>query len=265
MSLPWVQALFMCQCLTVCVFVYFCVNVCVYLYPVSVSCVLCPVSMSRSSGRVSLPECRSWISNSPILADLDHRASPQPTSIASSSSILSQPTYVIMTFIAHQKDQHSLMGLCFCWLWSFYPLSLWWHWYQHRHQPAIDNNGVGSCIHLKIRCDPGTWIAFAIFVTFLAARAVGVGDTLSDSIQCLNFAEKWFNSIYDSILLTQNSIQTIIQFKINSGDSIQKIIQCNSWGIIDTGWIRKVPKKCPKVGQTGQTKLNLTFQVTCDW
>ena len=242
MSLPWVQALFMCQCLTVCVFVYFCVNVCVYLYPLSVSCVLCPVSMSRSSGRVSLPECRSWISNSPILADLDHRASPQPTSIASSSSILSQSTYVIMTFIAHQKDQYSLMGLCFCWLWSFYPLSLWWHWYQHRHQPAIDNNGVGSCIRLKIRCDPGTWIAFAIFVTFLAARAVGVGDTLSDSIQCLNFAEKWFNSIYDSILLTQNSIQTIIQFKITSGDSIQKIIQCNSWGIIDTGWIRKVPK-----------------------
>ena len=193
MSLPWV---FMCQFLTVCVFVYVCVKTSA---SIRILC-LCLVSMSRSSGRVSPPECRSWISNSPILADLDHRASPQPTSIASSSSILSQPTYVIMTFIAHQKDQHSLMGLCFCWLWSFYPLSLWWHWYQHRHQPAIDNNGVGSCIHLKIRCDPGTWIAFAIFVTFLAARAVGVGDTLSDSIQCLNFAKKWFNSIFDSLL-----------------------------------------------------------------
>ena len=78
---------------------------------------------------------------------------------------------------------------------------------------------------------------------------VGVGDTLSDSIQCLNFAEKRFNSIFDSILLTQNSIpplfheinlrklktETDIQFKIISGGSIQKIIQFNSQGIIDTG------------------------------
>ena len=70
-----------------------------------------------------------------------------------------------------------------------------------------------------------------------------MGDTLSDSIQCLNFAEKWFNSIFDSILLTQNSIQTIIQFKINSADSIRKIVQFNSQGIIDTGGIGKVPKR----------------------
>ena len=73
---------------------------------------------------------------------------------------------------------------------------------------------------------------------------LGVGDTLSDS--CLNSAEKWFTSTFDSILLTQNSIQTIIQFKINSGDSIQKKIQCDSQGIIHTGRIRKVPKRCPK-------------------
>ena len=46
-------------------------------------------------------------------------------------------------------------------------------------------------------------------------------DTLSDSIQCLNFAKNWFNSIFDSILVSQNSIQTIIQFKIICGDSIQ--------------------------------------------
>ena len=72
---------------------------------------------------------------------------------------------------------------------------------------------------------------------------LGVGDTLSDSIQCLNFAEKWFNSIFDSILLTENSILKIIHFKIISGDSIKKIIQFNSCGIIDTGWIRKVPKR----------------------
>ena len=68
---------------------------------------------------------------------------------------------------------------------------------------------------------------------------VGVDNTLSDSIQCLNFAEKWFNTI----LLTQNSIQTIINFKINSADSIQNIIQFNSQGIIDTGGIGKVSKR----------------------
>ena len=75
---------------------------------------------------------------------------------------------------------------------------------------------------------------------------LGVGDTLSDSIQCLNFAETWFNSIFVSISLTQNSIQTIIQFKTNSTDLIQKILQFNSQGIIDTDQIRKVPKKRPK-------------------
>ena len=47
------------------------------------------------------------------------------------------------------------------------------------------------------------------------------GWVLPHPIQCLNFAEKWFNSIFDSILLTQNSIQTIFRFKRNSGDSIQ--------------------------------------------
>ena len=64
---------------------------------------------------------------------------------------------------------------------------------------------------------------------------VGVGDTLSDSIQCLNFAEKWFNSIVNSRLPTQNSIQTIIKFKINSGDLVQKIIQIKGQRFIDTG------------------------------
>ena len=38
-------------------------------------------------------------------------------------------------------------------------------------------------------------------------------------------------------------MQTVIQFKIRSDDSIQKTIQFSSQGIIDTGGIRKVPKK----------------------
>ena len=48
--------------------------------------------------------------------------------------------------------------------------------------------------------------------------------------------------------------QNIIQFKINSADSIQKIIQFNSQGIIDTGRIGKVPKNCPKSVQNRQKK-----------
>ena len=72
-----------------------------------------------------------------------------------------------------------------------------------------------------------------------------MGNTLSESIQCLFFAEKWFNSVFDSILFIQNSIQTIIQLK-KYADSIQKKIQFNSKGIIDTGPIGKVPKNCLK-------------------
>ena len=73
-----------------------------------------------------------------------------------------------------------------------------------------------------------------------------VNDTQSDSIQYLNFAKKWFIQYSIQYCFTQDSIQNIIQFKENSADSIQKIIQFNSQGIIDTGQIRKVPKKCSK-------------------
>ena len=48
---------------------------------------------------------------------------------------------------------------------------------------------------------------------------IALSDTLSDSIQSLILAKKWFDSIFDSILLTQSWIQTILtifQFKINS-------------------------------------------------
>ena len=76
-----------------------------------------------------------------------------------------------------------------------------------------------------------------------------VGDTQSDSIQCLNFAKKWFIQYSIQYCFTQDSIQNIIQFKINSADPIQKIIQFNSQGIIDTGWIGKLPKNYQKIAQ----------------
>ena len=52
----------------------------------------------------------------------------------------------------------------------------------------------------------------AIFLTE-AVYKVGVFDTLSDSIQCLNFAKKLFIQYSIQYLFTQDSIQTIIQLK----------------------------------------------------
>ena len=70
----------------------------------------------------------------------------------------------------------------------------------------------------------------------------------------------WFNSMFEfgkkkminSILFYPSLIQNIIQFKKKSADSIQKTIQFNSQGIINTGWLAKVPKKCSKSVQNRQ-------------
>ena len=84
---------------------------------------------------------------------------------------------------------------------------------------------------------------------------VGVGDTQSDSIQCLNFAQKkWFIHYLIQYCFSLDSIQNIVRFEINSGDSIQKIIQFNSQGIIDTGRVGKVPENCPKCVQKRQKR-----------
>ena len=71
---------------------------------------------------------------------------------------------------------------------------------------------------------------------------VGVFDTLSDSIQFLNFAKKWFIQYSIQYCFAQDSIQNIIQFKKIYTDSIQKIIQFICQGIIDTGRMGQVPK-----------------------
>ena len=49
---------------------------------------------------------------------------------------------------------------------------------------------------------------------------VGVFDTLSDSIQCLNFAKKLFIQYSIKYCFTQDSVQNIIQLKKKSADSI---------------------------------------------
>ena len=78
-------------------------------------------------------------------------------------------------------------------------------------------------------------------------------DSLSDLIQYLNFAKKWFIQYSIQYCFPQNSIQNIIELKKIAG-SIQKIFQINSQGIIDTGRIGKVPKNCPISVQNKQKR-----------
>ena len=54
---------------------------------------------------------------------------------------------------------------------------------------------------------------------------IGVFDTLSDSIQYLNFAKKSFIQYSIQYCFTQDSIQNIIQFKENSAGSKDNSIQ----------------------------------------
>ena len=102
---------------------------------------------------------------------------------------------------------------------------------------------VGKCsksLHLSFSLSP-KWVKDPIMGEEIKRRPLlsiippawpglhlGVGDTQSDSIQCLNFAKNWFIQYSIQYCFTQDSIQNIIQFKINSGDSIQNIIQFNS-------------------------------------
>ena len=62
------------------------------------------------------------------------------------------------------------------------------------------------------------------------------------------------NSIFDSILLYPRFNSKYYSIKKKSADSIQKIIQLKSQGIIDTGQIGKVPKNCPKSVQIRQKR-----------
>ena len=82
-----------------------------------------------------------------------------------------------------------------------------------------------------------------------------VGATQSDSIQCLNFAKKMIHSIiWCNIALLKIQFKMLFNSKKNSADSIQKIIQFNSQGIINTGRMGKVPKNCPKSVQNRQKR-----------
>ena len=60
------------------------------------------------------------------------------------------------------------------------------------------------------------------------------------------------HSIFDSILLYPRFNSKYYSIQKKSADSIQKIIQFNSQGIIDTGRIGKVPNDCPRSVQIRQ-------------
>ena len=56
------------------------------------------------------------------------------------------------------------------------------------------------------------------------------------------FCQKMIHSIFDSILLCPRFNSKYYSIKKKSADSIQKMIQFKSQGIINTGRIGKVPK-----------------------
>ena len=57
------------------------------------------------------------------------------------------------------------------------------------------------------------------------------------------------HSIFNSILLCPRFNSKYYSIQKNYADSIQKKIQLNSQGIINTGRLGKVPKNCPKSAQ----------------
>ena len=70
------------------------------------------------------------------------------------------------------------------------------------------------------------------------------------------------HSIFDSILLYPRFNSKYYSIPKKSADSIQKIIQFNSEGIINTGQIGKVPKNCPKSVQNRQNKGDFSSKMT---
>ena len=66
------------------------------------------------------------------------------------------------------------------------------------------------------------------------------------------FRQKMIHSIFDSISLYPRFNSKYYSIQKKSADSIQKKIQFNSKGIINTGRLGKVPKNCPKSAQNRQ-------------
>ena len=68
---------------------------------------------------------------------------------------------------------------------------------------------------IKISIRMMTTLGVPVLVLLLLIIILVVADTQSDSIQCLNYAKKWFIQYSIQYCFTQDSIQNIIQFKKN--------------------------------------------------
>ena len=133
------------------------------------------------------------------------------------------------------------------------------HWRRRPRRRQL--SGMKKIIHSSLQTLTGTWSYTTTFINKTLTPTVSTkhehqtwapDQSTQTDRQCLNFAKKWFIQYSIQHCCAHDSIQNIIQFQKNSPDSIQKIIQFNSQGIIDTGWMGKVPKNCPKSVQNRQ-------------
>ena len=114
---------------------------------------------------------------------------------------------------------------CVAWEWRWTMPSYWWSkiigglrfhsWWQCRlWRTGVWIQGTTGDSHYSAPFWLRHNLALRSYTLLNRMLAVGrVFDTLSYSIQCLNFAKKWFIQYLIQYCLTQDSIQNIIQFK----------------------------------------------------
>ena len=128
----------------------------------------------------------------------------------------------------------------------------WQEWPKEEigNWPNLKKGFFGSLLYQYRSCNSlfkGYYPSISCALKLHGAFNLALGDTQNDSIQSLNFGKNWFNSIFDSIMADQNSIQTIIQFNNIGRDSIQVMIKFKCQVIINIG--RKVQNFVTKYSQ----------------
>ena len=83
-------------------------------------------------------------------------------------------------------------------------------WWQCNYKGSRSKVGARTAWHLKSSTGLDFPRASCFWCFPHIGPTLGVSDTQIDSIQYLNFAKKWFNSIFNSILFHKNLIQKII-------------------------------------------------------
>ena len=125
---------------------------------------------------------------------------------------------------------------CKTWESSLLPVDTWWG-NGPLGSPSWKSRGPGHCLCSlsRIHSHP--------YPNPHPHPHLGVFDTLSDSIQCSNFAKIWFNQYLIQYCFAQNSIQNIIQFKKNL------LIQFKRWfnSLARESLLLVRREKCPKI------------------